>query len=216
MKSKQSESIFSQSAQDRESELKPLIGLPMRHLDRATLGLELLFGKVRAVPGQRGGVELLGEWKVEVYGPCAWRIAKPGQIMAASGDLGQSPAGDDRNPTDRSQYTRFDLAACSLVNEFARQPPVVESIEMDGVQGFTMRLSGGYTFIVFPTDSQNPTHPCYWRVIKPGKGKRNKPSKGAAGCALKLSPPHHPKRRSRKRWSVTLLLPPGYSPPKRI
>ena len=149
---------------DREQELKPLVGLPMRHIDRDALWLELHFGEVREIPLNDGGVELLGEWKVEVYGPCAWRISKPGQIVLASGDLSQSPAGDDRSLVGRSQLTRFGLVAYFLQNEIAVHPPVVESIEMDGVQGFTMKLNMGYKFSVFVMDSESPTHPCYWRV----------------------------------------------------
>jgi hypothetical protein len=83
-----------------------------------------------------------------------------------SGDFDCSPSGDDRNPYDGSCSTRFDLMASLLNNKFTTKPAMVESVEMDGVEGFTMRLSGDYTLAVFPADSDVSLDPRYWQLVK--------------------------------------------------
>ena len=49
-------------------------------------------------------------------------------------------------------------------NEFAKNPTVVESVEMDGLEGFTLHLSRDLKLVVFPADSGVSLNSRYWRL----------------------------------------------------
>jgi hypothetical protein len=166
MKQKSTTPLLPVGKLDREGELKPLVGLPLRHVGRDGKTLQAHFGELREIPVDGGGAGPVGEWVLEVWSHCPWRISRPGRVVVGAGDFDESPLGDDRDPYDGSSSTRFDLMASFLHNEFASKPAVVKSIEMDGVEGFTMRLSGDYTFVVFPADSEVEIDPRYWRLFQ--------------------------------------------------
>jgi hypothetical protein len=172
---------------NRQDELAPLIGLPLRRIGREGKRLQAHFGKLQEIFADGGKMEPIGEWILEVYGECPWRISQPGRIVVAAGDFDCSPLGDDRNPYDGSCSTRFDLMANFIHNEFATKPAVVKSIEMDGVEGFTMRLSGDYTLVVFPADSEIEIDPRYWRVVQPMDDKPMKRGLGSWFSTFKSS-----------------------------
>src|ERR1017187_6678270 len=161
---------------NREDELKPLIGLPLSHIGRSGTSLQAHFGNLRQLRIVAPTEESVGEWMLEVYGDCPWRIFRPGQIVLASGDFNTSPLGDERDPYDGSASTRFDLMAHFLQKEIPAKTPTVNSIEMDGVEGFTMRFTGDYALVVFPADSEIEIAPRYWRVIQPATTEQGKTS----------------------------------------
>ena len=160
---------------DREVELKPLVGLSLLQIKRDATWLQVHFGKGNEFFGDRSETAVVGEKMLEVYHPCAWRISKPGEIITGSGDLDNMESGYYRDLREASSCTRFDLAAFFFQQEIENRYPVVQSIEMDALEGFKMRLSGGYELVVLPADSQSSNDPKYWRVLKPTNEKRNKP-----------------------------------------
>ena len=158
---------------DRELELKILTGLALLRIGRNMTTLLAYFGEPEDSV-ESGAGEGLGRWILEVFGGCPWRILKARCIAAGSDDFRSSPLGDPRDPWDEKAVTRFDLMADFLNKELTSNRTIVELVEMDGVQGFTMHLSNRYSFVVLPADTEVEIEPRYWRVKKmapPGEPK---------------------------------------------
>jgi len=155
---------------DRQGELEPLVGQPFRGIDRIGETLIVHFGELQPIAPARGATRFVGEWLLEVQAGCPWRLSRPGQILIGSGDVKESPLGDPREP-EGTAPTRFDLAAHFLRNEISGKSLIVQSLELDGVQGFRMVMSDEYTFMVFPADTDVDFGPRYWHVIPPHTDK---------------------------------------------
>ena len=149
---------------DRMPELKPIIGLPFRHIDRNATTLQAHFGELREINAEGKRINPTGDWVLEVFGPCPWRMSRGGRIFVGSGDFDESFGGDDCDPFTDKVNTRFDLSSYFFHNEFANNPTVAESVEMDGLEGFTLHLSRGLQLVVFPADSDVSLNPRYWRL----------------------------------------------------
>src|SRR5208282_3266343 len=78
--------------QSIQQALAPLVGLPFRHIGRATNLLWLHFGELHEVPRSRGGTKVVGDWAVHVQ--CPWRLIQHGQILVGYHDFYHTPDGD--------------------------------------------------------------------------------------------------------------------------
>ena len=65
---------------DRMPELKPIIGLPFRHIDRDTTTLQAHFGELREINAEGKRINPTGDWVLEVFGPCPWRMSRDGRL----------------------------------------------------------------------------------------------------------------------------------------
>ena len=166
MNKEQTTRLVPASKPDREAELKPLMGLPLRHLSRSFTTLRAHFGELREVDASGKKISPIGEWVLEVFGPCPWRMTQNGRVYAGSGDFEESFGGDDCDPRDKYALTRFDLMSYFFHNEFAINSPVLDGIEMDGMEGFTMKFGDRLKLVVFPSDSDVSLDPRYWRLAK--------------------------------------------------
>lgn len=144
---------------DREVELKPLVGLTLLQIKRDATWLQVHFGKISDLFGDMSDTALLGEWMLEVYHPCAWRLSKPGEIITGSGDLDNMESGYYRDLADSETCTRFDLAAFFFQQEIKDKYPIVQSIQMDALEGFKMQLSGGMNWWCFRQTAKVQTTP---------------------------------------------------------
>ena len=141
------------------------MGLPFRHISRDATTLHAHFGGLREINAEGKRINPTGDWVLEVFAPCPWRIIRAGpMIHVGSNDFDESAGGDDCDPYTDKMNTRFDLMSYFFHNEFAKNPTVVESIEMDGLEGFTLRLSRDLKLVVFPADSDVSLNPRYWRL----------------------------------------------------
>ena len=149
---------------DRLPELKPIMGLPFRHISRDATTLHAHFGGLRETNAEGRRINPTGDWMLEVFGPCPWRMSRGGRVFVGSGDFHESFGGDDCDPFTDKVNTRFDLMSYFFHNEFANNPTVVESVVMDGLEGFTLHLSRDLKLVVFPADSDVSLNSRYWRL----------------------------------------------------
>jgi len=143
--------------------LAPLVGLPFRCIGRATNLLWLQFGELHEVSDRRGGTKVVGDWAVHVQ--CPWRFVQHGKILAGYHDFYYTPDGDTPEDWDVVGKTRFDIAASTICTEFAKTPPVVASVQVDDVGGFSVHLSGEFRLDVFPDESDDTSE--HWRIFQP-------------------------------------------------
>lgn len=146
--------------------LAPLVGLPLRRIGRAADLLWVQFGEMRELPDRRGGTRTVGEWSLHVQ--CPWRITRPPTILVARGDCHYVAGSDEPYDWDAAGESRFDRCAAPLNREFESSPPTVEAVVTDAVGGFSLRLTGGYIFEVFPDDSTGSDTE-HWRFFQPGR-----------------------------------------------
>jgi hypothetical protein len=145
--------------------LAPLVGLPLRRLGRAADLLWVQFGEMRELPDRRGGTRWVGEWALHVQ--CPWRLTRPPAILLARGDCFYEADSGDPYDWNAGGESRFDRCAAPLNREFESSPPQVETVAVDEVGGFTLRLSGDLVFEVFP-DECSGTDAEHWRFFQPG------------------------------------------------
>jgi len=149
--------------QSIQQALAPLVGLPFRHIGRATNLLWLHFGDLHEVPRWRGGTKVVGDWAVHVQ--CPWRLIQRGQILVGYHDFYYTPDGDTPEDWDVVGKTRFDIAASTICAEFAKTPPVVASVQVDDVGGFSVHFIGEFRLDVFPDESDDTSE--HWRIFQP-------------------------------------------------
>jgi hypothetical protein len=149
--------------------LTPLVGLPFRCIGRATNLLWLHFGELHEVSERRGGTKIVGDWAVHIQ--CPWRICRHGRILTGYNDYYYAPDGEPVEDWDVVGKTRFDLAASTLCDEFAKIPPVVTSVQVDDVGGFFVHFGGDYRLDVFPDESDETSE--HWRIFQPSVGSKH-------------------------------------------
>jgi hypothetical protein len=150
--------------------LAPIVGLPLRCIGRAANLLWLHFGEMRSAGTRGGGTKTVGEWAIHVQ--CPWRICRHGHIVVACQDYYCSPGGEALDDDwDSPGKSRFDSLATILCTEFETRPPVVSSVNVDEVGGFSLNFNAGYRLDVFPADSNDSSED--WRVFQPGSGNKH-------------------------------------------
>jgi hypothetical protein len=128
------------------------------------------FGEMREVPTRNGGTKSVGERAIHVQ--CPWRVCNLGRIVIAYHDFYYSPEGKPlKDDWDTLGKSRFDSVADLLCTEFEKTPPVVTSIDLDDVGGFSLHFSHNYRLDVFPDDSSDSGE--HWRIFEPGAGSKN-------------------------------------------
>ena len=150
--------------QSIQQALAPLVGLPFHHIGRITNMLWIHFGELHGVPDRRGGTKVVGDWTVHVQ--CPWRLIQYNQILVGYHDFYYTPDGDTPKDWDVVGKMRFDIAAITICAEFAKMPPVVTSVQVDEVGGFSVHLSGEFRLDIFPDDSDETSE--YWRIFQSG------------------------------------------------
>ena len=146
--------------------LAPLNGLYLRCIGRAADMLWAHFGEWSDTPNTRDGNRYMGDWALHVQ--CPWRITQPPEIVVASGDCFYEAGSDEPYNWETAGESRFDRYAITLNNEFETSPPLVDTVNVDGVGGFSLRFLCGYIFEVFPDLSSNSDNE-QWRLFRPGR-----------------------------------------------
>jgi hypothetical protein len=141
-----------------ERELAPLIGRTLAGWARESNMLSLHF---RSDVGD--------EHTLHVF--CAWRIARPGEIIAGGGDL-YTPSDPDADletfDWDEPGSTWWDqrLDAYFASHE---TPPRVMALRADDLGGFRLACDDGAALEVFPSSANAPhVETEFWRLITPG------------------------------------------------
>ncbi len=145
----------SQTKQDVETALSPLLGLRMWKATRAADMECFQFGVRHTTKTFFGEPCEVGDYALHVQ--CAWRIAGPDGIIVASRDI-FVPAGNPEREPDGFDYMKF---GANLRDErrdelFHRQPEnilLVTGIEADEYGSVRLSLTGGFILQVFPDDS---------------------------------------------------------------
>jgi hypothetical protein len=144
--------------------LTPLVGLPIRCIGRAMNLLWLQFGELHRVPNRRGGTKVVGDWAVHVQ--CPWRLIRHDRILVGYHDFYYTPDGGPAKDWHAGERTRFDDVTSMICAEFDKMPPVVASVQVDDVGGFSVRLSSEHRLDVFPDRSDETCD--QWRIFQPG------------------------------------------------
>jgi hypothetical protein len=149
-----------------EQVLQVLVGMPLWCAGRAGDLEWFHFGGRHAVVDQRYGLKVVGDYALHVQ--CSWRIVGTAGIIVASQDR-YYPAGDPDQVSedfewDQSGANRCDERISLFFAERKQNPLVVESVQADHIGSFSLTLSDGYVFEVFPDDSLEGEH---WRLFQP-------------------------------------------------
>jgi hypothetical protein len=144
--------------------LAPLIGLRVRGFAREQDLLVVELGERRDV-----GDEQVGDYTLRLA--CAWRIAGPTTILAASGDL-FTPA----DPDAELETFDWDVEGASWwdarieeVRRLVEEPVVITTFLADTYGGVRLVASGGIELEVFPNSSPSPhVETEFWRLIRGG------------------------------------------------
>jgi len=142
--------------------LTPLIGLPLRNINRSANMLCLHFGDPRAVTDRDGSARAVHDWTIQVQ--CPWRISQNGRIVIAYRDFYFSDV--PLSNLAVMSKSRFNSLLDTLCAEFDTTPPVVDAVENDDKGSFSVRLSFGYQLEVFPAESTESGK--HWRIFQPG------------------------------------------------
>ena len=141
--------------------LQPLVGLRLSASYRAADMPMLHFGTMRKVDGGT-----VGDFALHVQ--CPWRIEAGDRIVTGRDDLFE-PA----EVTDDFDWSAWDwdgnetLQDKSMSEFIATVSPVVEGVTTDAHGGATLRMSGGYSLVLFPTGTQSED----WRIFRPDGDK---------------------------------------------
>lgn len=146
--------------------LAQLIGLRVSGLAREADILVVQFGESQSRDGASGGRAL----RIA----CAWRIAGPTSILAASGDL-FTPA----DPDAELDSFDWDVPGASWwdvrVNEVMgslEQPMTVSTFLADSYGGVRLVCTGGVELEIFPNSSPSPhVETEFWRLIPSGEAE---------------------------------------------
>ena len=142
--------------------LKPLVGLPLRHIGRSSSMLWLHFGDLHEVSNPDGSIKAVHDWTVQVQ--CPWRISQGGRIVIAYRDFYYSDAPLSNMAV--MNKSRSNSVLESLCAEFEGKPPRVGSVDADDAGSFSVRLSDDYRLEVFP--AENTESGKHWRIFQPG------------------------------------------------
>lgn len=142
--------------------LKPLMGLPSRHIGRSGNLLLAQFGNLNQVSAHDGSTKTVYEWSLQIQ--CPWRISQGTRIVIAYRDFyySDAPLKNLDVVTKRSSNSILE----TLCAEFSSNPPRVQSIDADDSGDFILCLTAGYSIEVFPSESMESGK--HWRVFEPG------------------------------------------------
>jgi hypothetical protein len=150
--------------------LKPVVGLPLQCIGRAANVAWLHFGEMREVDDLRGDRKTVGDWAIHIQ--CPWRLSRLSRIVIASDDYAYAPNGDYlMDGWSHPGRSRFDFIAAKLCTEFEIHPPVVTSMQVDDVGGFSLGLADDYRLDVFPSSSDESDE--NWRLFEPSRDTKH-------------------------------------------
>ena len=152
-----------------ERELSRIVGMPLRHIKRASNMLMVDVGEPRAVQDPRGRTVEEGEYAIHVQ--CAWRIVDERRILVASGDFyvaSSSYSGDSATwDWDVPGHNLFDERVGTLFRATDRHP-VVDEIHVDRYGGFQIEFTDGTVLETFPASSEDSEYAEAWRLFRLG------------------------------------------------
>jgi hypothetical protein len=173
---------------DVNQALAPLVGLPLWGPARASNMLSLQFGPAPHAAAAGAPARGAGAYALHVF--CAWRLARGGAILAASGDL-FTPADPDEDletfDYDRPGATWWDdrLAAYFA----AGHAPAVADAAADALGGVRLTLDDGAVLELFPNGAPAPHYETeFWRLLRPGRPDPHLVV-GTSGVELAAEPP---------------------------
>ena len=143
--------------------IESLVGMPLSKIGRAADLLWLQFGTLREVT-TRYGEKTIGDWAIHV--PTSWRFVRDAQIILAVGDLYLLPDGETYD-WDEGGDSNFDNITDKLNELFIETSVTVKRVHCDDVGGFSLTLSDGTRFDVFPKMSDTIDGIEHWRMFQP-------------------------------------------------
>jgi hypothetical protein len=154
---------------DLTQALAPLVGLPLWGPARASNMLSLQFGPAGHSPAARVPNGAAGAYALHVF--CAWRLARGGAILAASGDL-FTPADPDEDletfDYDRPGATWWDERLAAYFG--GGGAPAVTAADADALGGVRLALDDGAVLELFPNSAPAPHYETeFWRLLRPGR-----------------------------------------------
>ena len=149
---------------DYQNAINKLVGLPLAKIGRAADLLWLQFGTLRQVTTKHGD-KSVGDQAVHVQ--TSWRFVRDAKIILAVGDLYLLPNGDYYD-WDVGGDSNFDILARDLNDLFSSASVVVLNAQCDDLGGFSLALSDGTRFDVFPKLSDTIGEIEHWRMFQPG------------------------------------------------
>jgi hypothetical protein len=155
--------------------LSPLRGLPLWDAGRAATMLWLTLGGRVHGPTTRDPDRITGDYAVHLQ--CPWRISGRSGIVVGSADM-YVPADPDlpewEFDPERPGNAVADRELRGWIDRYAHRPLAVIGIEADRCGGFSLELSEGFAFEVFPDLSRtDPKYGEYWRVFQPARETRH-------------------------------------------
>jgi hypothetical protein len=147
--------------------LKPLVGLPLRHISRSSNMLFVQFGEPREISSRDGGFKAVYEWTVQIQ--CPWRISQHSRVVIAYRDFYYSDVAQNNQAV--MNKSRYDSVLSSLCTEFETIPPEVVSIETDDTGAFSLHLRDDYRLDAIP--AENTASGKHWRIFEPGTDGRS-------------------------------------------
>jgi hypothetical protein len=151
--------------------LLPLRGLPLWDAGRAATMLWLQLGERVHAPTSRDPERITGDFALHVQ--CPWRISGHGGVVTGSADV-FTPANASipewEFDPDRPGNAIADRELRRWLESYAHRPLAIVEVEVDRCGGFSLQLSEGFAFDVFPDASaQDPEYGEYWRLLRPGQ-----------------------------------------------
>jgi hypothetical protein len=144
-------------AESAREHLRPLIGLRLSASYRAADMRVFHFGRMHVIGG--GAV---GEYALHVQ--CPWRIETEDRIITGHDDLFLPAEETEDFDWESWDWDGGETLQDRLVSDFlAKTEPSVQDLNTDRYGGAKLSLSGGYSLVLFPADSQGED----WRVFKP-------------------------------------------------
>jgi hypothetical protein len=145
--------------------LAPLVGLRLSALARESDFLIAQFGEQREAASETAAAYTLRI-------ACAWRIAGPTTILAASGDL-FTPV----DPDAELETFDWDVPGASWWDErmvemgrLLEQPVVITTFLADSYGGVRLVGTGGIELEIFPNSSASPhVETEFWRMVRAGR-----------------------------------------------
>ena len=161
--------------------LAPLRGLPLWDAGRAATMLWLTLGERVSAPTERDPDRITGEFALHVQ--CPWRISSRSGIVTGSADM-YVPAGPDipewEFDANRPGNAVADRELRRWIDSYAHRPLAVVGVDVDRCGGFSLKLSEGFAFEVFPDRvAVDPRYDEYWRLFQPALEARHFVMRGA-------------------------------------